>query len=151
MLKNIEQLLQKWFIILSCLVIMAASNAFDKKLEPPSLPPVRPPSAIVVVRDLPLPANLHGRKHLPLHGGPIPTLSPAHPPSYGPFISTGQAPASSHLSKPFEKRTQLGPQIPGFKDISPMHSATGSIPSGLSQPPLSPYVSSKSFFFLCVA
>ncbi|KAF7804933.1 Receptor-like serine/threonine-protein kinase ALE2 [Senna tora] len=104
-------------LLLSCLVIMADSNAFDKTLEP-QLSPARPPSPATVVHDLPLPANLNGQKHF-----------------------TGHAPASSHLSKPFMKRSELGPQIPGFKDISPMHSTAGSIPSGLAQPPLSPYVS----------
>lgn len=122
---------------------MADSTAFDKTMVPPSLTPARPPLAAIVVRDLPLPANVHVHKHLPPHGGPIPTLSPSHPPLYGPSISTSHPPATSRLPKPFMKRSELGTQISGSRDNAPMHSTAGAIPSGLAQPPLSPYVSSK--------
>ncbi|XP_054802039.1 proline-rich receptor-like protein kinase PERK3 isoform X2 [Prosopis cineraria] len=111
---------------------MADSNA---------LSPSRPPSATMVVRDLPLPANLHGQKHLPSHSGPIPTPSPTHPPLYSPSLSTGYPPASLHSSNPFMKDSELGPHASGFGDMAPMHSTAGAIPSGLAQPPLSPSVS----------
>ncbi|KAI9099135.1 hypothetical protein K1719_024902 [Acacia pycnantha] len=129
----IQPLLLKWLLVLSCSVLMAGSNA---------LSPARPPSATMVVRDLPLPASLHGQKHLPSHGGPIPTPSPTHPPLYSPSFSTGRPPASSHSSNPFMKGSKIGPYVSGFGDIAaPMHSTAGAIPSGLAQPPLSPYVS----------
>ncbi|XP_028797031.1 proline-rich receptor-like protein kinase PERK3 isoform X2 [Neltuma alba] len=131
-LKVIEPLLLKWLLVLSCLVLMADSNAFS---------PARPPSATMVVHDLPLPASLHGQKHLPSHGGPIPTPSPTHPPLYSPSLSTGHPLASSHSSNPFMKGSELGPHVSGFGDIAPVHSTAGAIPSGLAQPPLSPYAS----------
>ncbi|XP_054802037.1 proline-rich receptor-like protein kinase PERK3 isoform X1 [Prosopis cineraria] len=131
-LKVIQPLLLKWLLVLSCLALMADSNA---------LSPSRPPSATMVVRDLPLPANLHGQKHLPSHSGPIPTPSPTHPPLYSPSLSTGYPPASLHSSNPFMKDSELGPHASGFGDMAPMHSTAGAIPSGLAQPPLSPSVS----------
>lgn len=106
-----------------------------------------PLAAAAVVRDLRLPTNPHGSQRVLLSRGGA-TLSPANPPSYGPFINTGQPPESSHLSIPFKMRSELKPPISGFKEIAPFHSITAAVPSPLAQPPLSPYASSKSSHFL---
>ena len=119
---------------------MAAASVYDRTVEAPSLSPARSPS-VAVVRDLPLPADL--RKHFPSHGAPISHLSPASSPSYGPLICAGHHPPSSCLSKPFMKRSELIPPISSLKNVAPTYSAAAAIPSGLTQPPLSPSVSSK--------
>ncbi|XP_062083666.1 proline-rich receptor-like protein kinase PERK3 isoform X2 [Humulus lupulus] len=65
---------------------------------------------------------------VPKLGSPI-HLSPSHPP------------LTSHFSKPLMKRRDLAPSFVGFKNIAPMQSDNGVLPSGLAQPPLSPSVS----------
>ncbi|KAI4301518.1 hypothetical protein L6164_034790 [Bauhinia variegata] len=139
-----QHLLLKWLLAMSCLVFIADVGAYCKAIVAPYVSPARPPMAPIVVRDLPLPANLpvsyrHWWKHFPSPG--VPAESPTHPPSSGHLISAGQPPASSRLSKSFMKKSELRSPNPGFKDIAPTHSTSGAIPSGLAQPPLSPYVS----------
>ncbi|XP_061366221.1 proline-rich receptor-like protein kinase PERK3 [Gastrolobium bilobum] len=122
-LKKVQGMLLKGMLMLSCLVFITESSA-------------RSLLNSVVVRDLPLPANLHVSR-----GAPMAALSPSNPPSYGHFISTDQPPASSHLPIPFKKRGELKPPISGRKGISPMYSTAAAVPSALAQPPLSPYSS----------
>ena len=123
-------------------MIEAGEN--DKTMEPPSLYDSRSPLAFVVVHDLPLTANHHVLKHVLSHGAPIAALSTVNPPLYGPFTSNGHSPASSHLSIPFKKKSEVKPPISVFKNIAPVHSTAAAGPSALAQPPLSPYASSKS-------
>ncbi|XP_071738359.1 proline-rich receptor-like protein kinase PERK10 [Rutidosis leptorrhynchoides] len=65
-------------------------------------------------------------------------LAPIEPPNYGPLITSGHAPSSSHLSKPSMKKTETAPSV---ADIAPSQSGPGSLPTGLAQPPLSPRTS----------
>lgn len=114
---------------------MVESGVHDKKPESP----------------LPLPANPHRSKHVFSRGAPIAILSPANPPSYGPFVDPGQPPERSHFSIPFKKKSEWKPPISGSKNIAPIHSTTAAVPSALAQPPLlSPYASTSksSNFFL---
>ncbi|KAG5044135.1 hypothetical protein JHK87_008050 [Glycine soja] len=140
-LKKVQGLVLKWILILSCLVYMIEAGENDKTMEPPSLYDSRSPLAFVVVHDLPLTANHHVLKHVLSHGAPIAALSTVNPPLYGPFTSNGHSPASSHLSIPFKKKSEVKPPISVFKNIAPVHSTAAAGPSALAQPPLSPYAS----------
>ena len=84
-------------------------------------------------------------KHFSPRGAPTIALSPAHTPIYGPLVTSTHPPTSSHLSKPLMKRNSLAPPIAGFENISPTEAGAGVVPSGLPQPPLSPYASSKLY------
>lgn len=119
-------------------------------LEAPSVYPTRPPLAAPAIPDLPLPADLPPshkpqHKHFSPRGAPTIALSPAHTPFYGPLVTSTHPPTSSHLSKPLMKRNSLAPPIAGFENISPTEAGAGVVPSGLPQPPLSPYASSKLY------
>ncbi|KAK7396977.1 hypothetical protein VNO78_18141 [Psophocarpus tetragonolobus] len=138
-LKMVRGLVLKWMLILSYLVFMIVASENDKTMELSSVYDSRSPLGVVVIHDLPLPANLHVLKHVFSHGTPLAALPPVNPPSYGPFTSNGQSPTGSHLTIPFKKKSEMKPPIPSFKDIAPVHSTAG--PSSLAQPPLSPYAS----------
>ncbi|CAI8615200.1 unnamed protein product [Vicia faba] len=71
----------------------------------------------------------------------IGAVSPANPPSYGPFINPSHPPKSSHFSIQFKKRSEWKPPISGFKDIAPIHSTEAAVPSVLAQPPLTHHAS----------
>ncbi|KAJ7973070.1 Kinase family protein [Quillaja saponaria] len=74
-------------------------------------------------------------------GALVPAVSPSHHRIYGPIITTGHLPTSSHFSEPLMKRSLLTPPISGFKDITPTQSYNGAVPSALAQPSLSPHTS----------
>ncbi|KAL5135758.1 Receptor-like serine/threonine-protein kinase ALE2 [Glycine soja] len=57
------------------------------------------------------------------------------------FHKQWHSPASSHLSIPFKKKSEVKPPISVFKNIAPVHSTAAAGPSALAQPPLSPYAS----------
>ncbi|XP_068659546.1 probable serine/threonine-protein kinase PBL10 isoform X2 [Aristolochia californica] len=95
-------------------------------------------------KDLPLPVPLpiiNGpyRKHF----SPHPSPTPAQSPNYGSLTTHGHPPSSPHLSKPL-KKTNHSPaphsEFPPLRlvALSPNGSGIGNVPSGLSQPPLSP-------------
>ncbi|KAL4305370.1 hypothetical protein AHAS_Ahas16G0071500 [Arachis hypogaea] len=130
LLKNVQDLLLKRLLVIFCLLFVIESGASDIGRQPPSL-----------ASDRSLLVDDHGSKHFSFHGTPVVAVSPANPPSYGPFMSTSHPPGSSHFSVPFKKKTELQPPISGFKDIAPVHSAGAATPSALAQPPLAPYVS----------
>ncbi|KAJ7977675.1 Kinase family protein [Quillaja saponaria] len=142
---KVQQLLLKWLFVLCYMVFITDADLDNNLLEAPTVSPSRAPLGSVVP-DLPLPAKLplsHRplRKHMLSQDTSVPTVSPAYPPNYGPLITAGHPPTSSHFSKPLMKRSGLTPPISGFKDIAPIQSHDGAIPSALAQPPLSPYVS----------
>lgn len=47
------------------------------------------------------------------------------------------------------KRSKFVPPSAGLADIAPVQSSSGAVPSGLAQPPLSPYVSGKKLSTAC--
>nr|KAJ0184476.1 hypothetical protein LSAT_V11C900455650 [Lactuca sativa] len=106
------------------------------------------------IPDLPLPVSLplfqkqhqHRRRLSPL-GAPKLVLSPAQPPNYGAFIASTQPPSTS-ISKPSIRKSETLPPAtmltpPRLADIAPAQSQSGAgtLPTGLTQPPLSPHSS----------
>ncbi|XP_020234827.1 probable serine/threonine-protein kinase PBL21 isoform X2 [Cajanus cajan] len=100
-LKNVQGLVLKWMLTLSCLVFTIESGANDKTMEPISLYDSRSPLAFVVVHDLPLPTNLHVSKHVLSRGVPIAALSPVNPPSYGHFTTAGPSASAEPPLSPY--------------------------------------------------
>ncbi|KAL5060702.1 hypothetical protein RYX36_032306 [Vicia faba] len=132
-LKKVQGLLLKWMLILSYLVFMIKFGAHGKTLEPPLLSAARSSFRHW---------NSHGSKDVLSHGvATIGAVSPANPPSYGPFINPSHPPKSSHFSIQFKKRSEWKPPISGFKDIAPIHSTEAAVPSVLAQPPLTHHAS----------
>ena len=134
----------------SCYVIsIINADLADHQFEGPILSPSRVPSDAPAIPDLPLPANLPllhkpREKHFSPHGAPTFVVPPAHPPNYGPLITSGHPPTSSRLSKPSMKKNGLVPPSVGLVDVAPTQSGDGTNPTGLAQPPLSPSVSGKT-------
>lgn len=139
-------LLLKLLLALSCIICSTNSELADNLLKAPSVSPSRSPLTAPAVPDLPLPADLPGlhgsrKRHFSPHGAPGLKIAPAHPPFYDPLVTSGHPSASSHLSRPLMKRSKFVPPSAGLADIAPVQSSSGAVPSGLAQPPLSPYVS----------
>ncbi|KAJ6729359.1 hypothetical protein OIU85_020292 [Salix viminalis] len=112
----------------------------------PILSPSIVPLAAPAIPDLPLPSNLPllnkpRKKQFSPHGAPTFVGAPTQPPNYGPLITSGHPPTSSHLSKPSMKKNALLPPSAGLVDVSPTQSGDGTNPTGLAQSPLSPAVS----------
>lgn len=156
LLKKAQYLLPEILFILCSIVIFTDANLADNLLKETSVSPSQAPLVAPAIPDLPLPANLplfrrSRRKHLLPHG------APAHPPFCGPHITSRQPPTSSSLSKPLMKRSALEPPSAGLANISPAQFSTGTVPSGLAEPPLSPDSSGKMYskqlfhhFFVCL-
>ncbi|XP_022155277.1 probable serine/threonine-protein kinase At1g01540 [Momordica charantia] len=131
-----KQFLLLWFVIFT--------NA-----DVPDISPSSPRDAHVVapaILDIPLPAKLplahqhHHRKYMSPQSAPVAGLAPSSPPYYGPLITSGHPPTSSNFSKPLMKSGSAPPDS-RLENIAPIQSSAGAIPSGLSQPPLSPNAS----------
>lgn len=143
--KKIRWSLLKQFLI-PFIVICTASAGFTENLTGAQiLSPPSPPFASHEIPDLPLPVSLpllkkqHQRRLSPLG-------APAQPPNYGPFITSTHSPSPSHLSKPSTRKTETIPPAtrftpPRLADIAPTQSGSGTLPTGLAQPPLSPHAS----------
>lgn len=136
-LKKAQYLLPEILFILCSVVFFADASLADNLLKETSVSPSQAPLVAPAIPDLPLPANLplfhrSRRKHLLPHG------APAHPPFFGPLVTSSQPPTSSSFSKPLMKRNALEPPSAGLANISPAQFSTGTIPSGLAEPPLSP-------------
>lgn len=137
-------MLPEILFILCSVVFFADVSLADNLLKETSVSPSQAPLVAPATPDLPLPANLplfhrSRRKHLLPHG------APAHPPFFGPLVTSSQPPTSSSLSKPLMKRNALEPPSAGLANISPAQFSTGTIPSGLAEPPLSPDSSGKMY------
>lgn len=143
-LEELRWLLLKRLLVFFYVISIANSDVPKNLLEVPSVSPISPPLAAPAIPDLPLPANLPTlhklrHKHFSPRGAPTISLSPAHTPIYGPLVTSSHPPTSPRLSKPLMKRSRLAPPIASFENIAPAESNTGERPSGLAQPPLSPY------------
>lgn len=133
------------------MIYIADAEAHKNLIKGPSISPASAPLVVAAIPDLPQPDNLpllyrSRLKHYSPHGAPKLLGRPAQPPYYGPLMTFSHPPSSSSLSKPLMKRNATpkpGLTPPQFTDIAPSHSSSGSIPSGLAEPPLSPYASSK--------
>ncbi|XP_041022179.1 proline-rich receptor-like protein kinase PERK3 [Juglans microcarpa x Juglans regia] len=132
--------LMKRLLLLFYVILITDADVPNNLLEAPLVSP----TTASAIPDLPLPAELpllhkHQHKHFSPRGAPKIALSPAHAPSYGPLVTSSHPPTSSRLSRPSMKRTALAPPVTSFEHIAPMQSGAGAVPSGLAQPPLSPY------------
>lgn len=149
-LKKIQWLMLKQLLVLSVLCITGA-HLRDDLLEANLVSPTIAPFAAPAIPDLPLPANRplfykSHLKHFSPRGAPKLVLSPSEPPYYGPLITATHPPSRSRLSKLSMKKSGVAPPSEGLApprlaNISPTQSTGGTIPSGLAQPPLSPYSS----------
>ncbi|CAL5352200.1 unnamed protein product [Camellia sinensis] len=149
-LKKIQWLMLKQLLVLSVLCITGA-HLHDDLLEANLVSPTIAPFAAPAIPDLPLPANRplfykSHLKHFSPRGAPKLVLSPSEPPYYGPLITATHPPSRSRLSKLSMKKSGVAPPSEGLApprlaNISPTQSTGGTIPSGLAQPPLSPYSS----------
>lgn len=115
---------------------------------------VSPTKLSLVAPDPLLPANLpifSRPYHEGIYANPTPSLvvEPAQPPYYGPLITSAHTPViSSPMPRRLIKEKAVVPHgaglaPPDIAEISPTQSGDGTIPTSLTQPPLSPYSSSK--------
>ncbi|KAF8006670.1 hypothetical protein BT93_K0855 [Corymbia citriodora subsp. variegata] len=126
-------------IIISCLVISiiyADSNNNSVQASPispsgtvstPAIPDLSPPKKL---------PHRQWRRHISPQAAPALVLSPDHPPHYGPLITSGHPPTSSHLSKPSMKSSSLVPPSASLADIAPTQSSPATVPATLAEPPL---------------
>uniref|UniRef100_A0A5B6ZIR2 Putative proline-rich receptor-like protein kinase PERK15 isoform X2 n=1 Tax=Davidia involucrata TaxID=16924 RepID=A0A5B6ZIR2_DAVIN len=148
-LKKVQWLMLKQLLVLCYVLYITDADLPDNVLEAQLLSPT--PLAAPAIPDLPLPANLplfHKAhwKHFSPHGASKLMIAPAQPPNYGPLITSTHPPSSPRLSKPSMKKSGLVPPSvglapPRLADVAPTQSSAGTIPTGLAQPPLSPYSS----------
>lgn len=119
-----------------CVVSVVSVHLADALYEGLLISPTFPPSTSPAIPDLPLPAEFpqFHRKHL----APEQTEAPR----YSRLVASVHPPTSSHFSKPSMKRNTHSPGA-GLVDISPTQSSSRALPDDLTQPPLSPSVSSK--------
>ncbi|KAL8252912.1 hypothetical protein R6Q59_036605 [Mikania micrantha] len=73
-------------------------------------------------------------------------LTPAEPSNYRSSVISAHLPSSSRLSKPIMRKSETAAFVSGFSpillaDIAPSPSGSGTLPTGLAQPPLSPHAS----------
>ncbi|PNT50607.1 hypothetical protein POPTR_002G194700v4 [Populus trichocarpa] len=138
-----------WYLFLQLLIILCylipITNAdlADDQFRGPILSPSSVPLVAPAIPDLPLPYNLPSlhkprKKHFSPHGAPAFVVAPTQPPNYGPLITSGHPPTSSHLSKPSMKKNALVPPSVGLVDVAPTQSGDGTNPTVLAQSPLSP-------------
>lgn len=148
-LRKVQWLLLKWLFALSYAIYIADAEAQKNLIKGSSISPASAPLVVAAIPDLPQPDNLplvYGSrlKHYSPHGAPKLLGRRAQTPYFGPFMTFGHPPSSSSLSKPLMKRNATpkpGLTPPQFTDIAPSLSSSSSIPSGLTEPPLSPYAS----------
>ncbi|XP_059659398.1 proline-rich receptor-like protein kinase PERK15 [Cornus florida] len=144
-LKKVQWLILKQLLILCYVFYITDADLPDNVFKAKLLSPTSGPLAAPAISDLPLPANLplfhkpHWKQFSP-HG------APTQPPNYGPLVTTTHPPSSSRLSKPSMKKSGLVPPVvglapPHLADVAPTQSTAGTVPTGLAQPPLSPYTS----------
>lgn len=136
----------KAVISVYCLVSLVSVQLADALYEGLPISPTFSPSP--AIPDLPLAVEFpqFHRKHL----APEQTEAPQHPPRYSRLVASVHPPTSSHFSKPSMKRNARSPGA-GLVDIAPTQSTNGALPDDLTQPPLSPSISSKtlsSFMFV---
>ncbi|KAA8549075.1 hypothetical protein F0562_000759 [Nyssa sinensis] len=124
-LKKAQWLMLKQLLVLCYVLHITDANLPDDVLEAQLLSPTTVPLAAPAIPDLPLPANL-------------PLSHKAHWKHFSPH--------GPRLSKPLMKKSGLVPPSAGLApprlaDVAPTQSSAGTIPTGLAQPPLSPYSS----------
>ncbi|KAL1542982.1 proline-rich receptor-like protein kinase PERK3 [Salvia divinorum] len=135
--------LLKQLLLFCCLLSFADANVRHKMLKREALSPATTFFDAPVMAELPLPdnnllsLNKYHRNRLSPHG------APAEPPNFGHFeIST--PPSSSGLSRPSMEKSGSAPpsNLPPHVSESAPPQPEPSMPTGLSQPPLSPSLSS---------
>ncbi|XP_042063754.1 proline-rich receptor-like protein kinase PERK3 [Salvia splendens] len=136
--------LLKQLLLFCCLLSFTDASVRHKMLKREALSPATTFFDATAMAELPLPDNnllsspKHHRNRLSPHG------APAQPPNFGHFeIST--PPSSSGLSRPSMEKSGSAPPSnlpPHASDIAPPQPEPSTMPAGLSQPPLSPSLSS---------
>lgn len=134
----------KSFLLFCCLISsITDANLGDNTLEREYLNSARALVEAQAKPELPLPANLPLSRE-PHKKYPSPYVAPAQPPGYRHFVIS--APYSSPLlSKPSMEKSGSVPAstslpVPHLSEIAPTQ-AEPNMPTGLSQPPLSPSIS----------
>lgn len=149
-LKKVRSSLLIQFLV-ACYVV--CSTYADLPNKPLIAHIVSPTKLSLLAPDPLLPANLpvfSRPYHEGLYANPISSLVKEHaqPPFYGPLITSAHTPLiSSRMPRRVMKEAVVphgaGLAPPDIAEISPTQSGDGIIPTGLTQPPLSPYTSRK--------
>ncbi|KAG6432098.1 hypothetical protein SASPL_103671 [Salvia splendens] len=136
--------LLKQLLLFCYLLSFTDANVRHKMLKREALSPATTFFDARAMAELPLPDNnlLSSPKHH--HNRLSPHGAPAQPPNFGHFeIST--PPSSSGLSRPSMEKSGSAPPSnppPHVSEIAPPQPEPSTMPTGLSQPPLSPSLSS---------
>lgn len=142
--------LLKQLLLFCYLLSFTDASVRHKMLKREALSPATTFFDARAIAELPLPDNnlLSSPKHH--HNRLSPHGAPAQPPNFGHFeIST--PPSSSGLSRPSMEKSGSAPPSnppPHVSEIAPPQPEPSTMPTGLSQPPLSPSLSSKIFILL---
>ncbi|XP_073299721.1 uncharacterized protein [Primulina huaijiensis] len=133
----------KSFILFCCLISITDANLGYDTLEREYLYSARVLVEARATPELPLPANLPLSRE-PHKKHPSPYVAPAQSPGYGHFVISAPH-FSSLLSKPSMEKSGSVPAstslpAPHLSEIAPTEAEPYTIPTGLSQPPLSPSI-----------
>lgn len=137
----------KAVVFVYCVVSLVSVQFADALYEGLPVSPALSPSTSPAIPDLPLPAEFprFHRKYF----APQQAEAPQYPPPYSRLVTSVHPPTSSHFSKPSMKRNAQSPGA-GLVDIPPAQSSNGALPDALTQPPLSPSMSSKTLSSLII-
>lgn len=137
----------KAMVFVYCVVSLFSVRLVDAQHEALPISPTLSPSTSPAISDLPLPAEFprFHRKYF----APQQAEAPQYPPPYSRLVASVHPPTNSHFSKPSMKKNAQSPGA-GLVDIAPAQSSNGALPDALTQPPLSPSVSSKTLSNLII-
>ncbi|KAL0845806.1 hypothetical protein Bca101_019052 [Brassica carinata] len=126
--RDVLMMVLRALVSVYCVVSLFNVQLANALHEGPTLSPSTSP-------DLPLPAEFppFHRKHL----APQQAEAPLHPPRFSRLVASVHPPTSSRFSKPSNVQSPGA----GLVDIAPAQSSDGSLPNGLTKPPLSPSIS----------
>ncbi|KAL0712216.1 hypothetical protein Bca4012_019194 [Brassica carinata] len=126
--RDVLMMVLRALVSVYCVVSLFNVQLANALHEGPTLSPSTSP-------DLPLAAEFppFHRKHL----APQQAEAPLHPPRFSRLVASVHPPTSSRFSKPSNVQSPGA----GLVDIAPAQSSDGSLPNGLTKPPLSPSIS----------
>lgn len=139
--RDILRMALKAVLFVYCVVSLVSVQLADAQHEGLPISPTLSPSTSPAISDLPLPAEFprFHRKYF----SPQQTEAPEHPPPFSRLVASVHPPTNSHFSKPSMKKNAQSPGA-GLVDIAPAQSTNSALPDALTQPPLSPSISSKT-------
>ncbi|MCL7048284.1 hypothetical protein MKW94_005959, partial [Papaver nudicaule] len=143
MLRKVQWVMLE-FLVIACYMTFVLDAKFQNHLTEPLLNfdsiASTPATSQISPSKLPVFHPRH-HKHFMLRGTPSQALAPAHPPDFGPLVTSGHPPSGSGLAKPSVKGTHFPSFLPHqLAVIAPTPSGMGIIPNALPQPPLSPRI-----------